>query len=251
MSIDGKVALVTGASRGIGAAIARELAARGAAVAVNHRDSADAAEQVVKEITAAGGRALAVRADVTDAGAVREMAAQVEAGLGPVDILVLNAHGFDEKVRALPLEVDVEALASVVSGQIRATMLPVQAFVPGMVERGGGSVVFISALIARDPWPMSITHGAAKAAMELAAKVLARTEARHGVRVNTVIAGITRTQASDQIPQDKLQKQAALIPMQRIGEPEDVARAVAALAGDDTAYVTGAFVPACGGALII
>lgn len=246
----GRVALVTGSSRGIGAATARELAARGAAVAINYRSRAADAERVVAEIESGGGRALAVAADVTSRADVEAATKRVEAALGPVDILVTNAHGFDESIRDFPLAVDVEDLATIVSGQVRAVMFPVQAVVPGMVERGTGAVVMVSAQQARDPWIRSITHGTAKAAMEAIAKFLARYLGPTGVRVNTVIAGVTRTESSAQIRPERLAAAVEAIPMGRMGEPEDVARLAAALASDDAAYVTGAFVPACGGALI-
>jgi len=248
--IAGRVALVTGASRGIGAAIARELAARGAQVAINYRSREADAQRVVAEIEAGGGRALAVAADVTDRAGTAEMVKRVEAALGPVGILVTNAHGFDESIRAFPLDVDVDDLTAIVSGQLRAVLHPVQTCVPGMVERGGGAVVMISALQARDPWIRSITHGTAKAAMEATAKFLARYLGPTGVRVNTVIAGVTRTESSAQIPAERLAAAVEAVPMKRMGEPADIARLVAALASDDSAYVTGAFVPACGGALI-
>ncbi|MEV1241803.1 SDR family NAD(P)-dependent oxidoreductase [Nonomuraea sp. NPDC050022] len=246
-----RVALVTGSSRGIGAAIARELAARGASVAVNYRRRESDARRVVADIESAGGRAVAVGADVTSKAEVEEMVKRVEATLGPIGILVINAHGFDESIRDFPLDVDVEDLTAIVSGQIRAVLLSVQACVPGMVERGAGAVVTISALQARDPWIRSITHGTAKAAMEAIAKFLARYLAPTGVRVNTVIAGVTRTESSAQIRPERLAAAVEMVPMKRMGEPEDIARLVAALASDDSSYVTGAFVPACGGALIL
>jgi 3-oxoacyl-[acyl-carrier protein] reductase len=249
--IAGKVALVTGSSRGIGAAIARELATRGALVAVNYRRREAEADQVVAAIEAAGGRAVAVGADITNRAEVEAMVKRVEETLGPIGILVTNAHGFDESIREFPLDVEVEDLTAIVSGQIRAVLHAVQICVPGMVERGTGAVVMISALQARDPWIRSITHGTAKAAMEAIAKFLARYLAPTGVRVNTVIAGVTRTESSAQIPAERLAAAVELIPMKRMGEPQDVARLVASLASDDTAYVTGAFVPACGGALVM
>ena len=217
---------------------------------MNYRRSSADAEAVVAQIEAAGGRAMAVSADVTCEAEVNAMVAKVEAELGPISVLVLNAHGFDESIRAFPLDVDVENLVTVVSGQLRAVMLPVRACVPGMVARKSGAVVMVSALVARDPWIRSITHGTAKAAMEAVAKFLARYLAPNGVRVNTAIAGVTRTDASAQIPAERLAMAVEAVPMKRMGEPEDVARLVAALASDDTLYVTGAFVPACGGSLI-
>ncbi|MEU7742774.1 SDR family oxidoreductase [Nonomuraea sp. NPDC049158] len=254
MGIDtlaGKVALVTGASRGIGAATSLELAGRGAAVAVNYRTSEQHALAVADRIERAGGRAITARGDITSSTDVVAMAEVVARDLGEPDILVLNAHGFDEAIREFPLDIEPETLVSVVSGQLRAVMLPVRAFVPGMVKRGSGSVVFVSAVLARDPWIRSIAAGTAKAAMEAVAKFLSRYTAPHGVRVNTAIVGVTRTDAAAQVPKERLAEAVRDVPMGRMGEPEEVARAIAALCTDDMSYVTGAFVPTCGGSLIL
>jgi 3-oxoacyl-[acyl-carrier protein] reductase len=193
-------------------------------------------------------------ADIDDLripGQVSTLAEVMTRGLGEVDLLVLNAHGFDESIREFPLDIEPATLAAVVSGQLMAAMLPVRAFVPGMMKRESGAVVFVSAVIARDPWTRSIAAGTAKAAMEAVAKFLSRYVAAQGVRVNTAIAGVTRTDAASQVPADRLAEAVRGVPMGRMGEPEEVARVVAALCTSDMSYVTGAFVPACGGSLIV
>lgn len=166
----GRVALVTGASRGIGAATARLLAVEGAAVGVNFRHSCEAAEAVVAQIEGAGGRALAVRADVTDEDAVATMVDQVGSTLGPIDVLVLNAAGVTDPARVPFLEVPRRAIESTVLGQLRAVVVPSQAVLPGMLERGGGSLIVVSSETARKAHENLLAWSTAEAAIEGAAR---------------------------------------------------------------------------------
>ncbi|MEU7146148.1 SDR family oxidoreductase [Nocardia sp. NPDC046473] len=247
----GKVALVTGASRGIGAAIAKELAARGCQVAINYHNSDGDARRVAEEITAAGGRAAPFQGDVTDIDQVNAMVAKVAADLGAPEILVLNAPGFTGEVRGSTMGLSPELLLHGMSSQVRASLLPVYAAVPGMVELGHGSVVFISDPFARHPRAGAIGHALASASIEVAAKTLALELGPQGIRVNAVIPGVTRTEASlSWMKQEGLDAMAARLPLQRVGEPEDVARAVALLVSPDLDYVTGCFIPVAGGGVI-
>jgi len=246
---------VTGASGEIGGAIAAELAARGAAVAVNYRNSADAAAKVVAGIEEHGGRAIAVRADVTDTDGTAALVGEVESTLGPIDLLVLNTTAFTTHLRGPFLGLQVDDLVENMAAQARAALRPVAAIAPGMVQRGRGSIVFISDSFARTEKVGTIGHGVAKAPMESAMKHLALELGPAGVRVNTVIPGATRSPNLD--ASTRLQHEGRLAPvieatpLRKIAEPQDVANAVALLAGPDCGHVTGAFLPVSGGYLVI
>ncbi|MGW6907318.1 SDR family NAD(P)-dependent oxidoreductase [Streptomyces sp. NPDC054940] len=253
--LKGKVALVTGASREIGGAIARELAARGAAVAVNYHRSAEGAAKVAASIEEAGGRAVAIGGDVTDAAQTAEIVAATERELGPVDILVLNTTGFSNHLRGPFLGMEVDALVDNMAAQARAVLRPVAAVAPGMAERGTGAIVFISDSFARTQLVGTIGHGLTKAPMESAMRHLALELGPRGVRVNTVIPGATRspnlTVSAKGQHDGKLEPVIQATPLRKIGEPQDVANAVALLAGPETSHVTGAFLPVSGGLLLL
>ena len=171
MSLAGNVALVTGASRGIGAAVAKALAAQGAAVAVNYFGSEAAAEGVVQKIRASGGRAVAVRADARDQAQVEIMAATVKAQFGPIGILVLNASiGFP---MAGILEYPWEAFQAKLLGELGAAFHGCRAVAPQMIERQGGSIVAITSGLARNPGWGFCAHSAAKAGLEGFVRALA------------------------------------------------------------------------------
>jgi NAD(P)-dependent dehydrogenase (short-subunit alcohol dehydrogenase family) len=255
-SLDGKVALVTGAGRNIGAVIAAELASRGAAVALNYRNSVAGAEQGVKDIEKNGGRAAAYQADVRDTAQVETMVAAAERDLGPIDILVLNATGFDDVLRGAALSHTVDELGEEMIDQFRAAMVPAYALAPRMVERKTGNIVFVSAIYARRTYAGGMGHALAKVGCETAMKHLAVELGPSNVRVNTVIPDVTRSDGFERaIKMEHVAKQLDSyiggIPMQRIAEPEEVARAVAVVASDEMSYVTGAFLPVAGGNLII
>jgi 3-oxoacyl-[acyl-carrier protein] reductase len=254
-SLDGKVALVTGAGRNIGAEIAAELARRGAAVAINYRKSAEGAERGVRRIERDGGRAAAYQADVRDAEQVQSMIDAAERDLGPIDILVLNATGFDDVLRGAALSHTVDELGEEIIDQFRAAMVPAYALAPRMVERKTGNIIFISAIYPRRTLAGGLGHALAKVSVETAMKHLAVELGPDGIRVNTVIPDVTRSEGFERaIKMEHVAKQLdsyiGNIPLRRIAEPEEVARAVAVVAGDDMSYVTGAFIPVAGGNLI-
>jgi NAD(P)-dependent dehydrogenase (short-subunit alcohol dehydrogenase family) len=254
-SLDGRVALVTGAGRNIGAVIAAELAARGAAVAVNYRKSAEGAEQGVRDIERAGGRAAAYQADVRDADQVATMIENAERDLGPIDTLVLNATGFDDVLRGPALSHTVDELGEEIIDQFRAAMVPAYALAPKMVERENGSIVFISAIYPRRTYAGGMGHALAKVSVETAMKHLAVELGPSKIRVNTVIPDVTRSEGFERaIKLEHVAKQLdgyiSGIPLQRIAEPEEVARAVAVMVSEEMSYVSGAFLPVAGGNLI-
>lgn len=247
-SMKGRVAIVTGASRGIGAATARLLAAEGAAVAVNYHQSEAAARAVVDAIVRADGRAVAVRADVRDP---REVAALVETAtreLGPVDTLVSNAAiGFP--VRPF-LEYAWEDFRAKLEGELAAAFHACKAVTPGMIARRAGCIVLVSSGLSRRPGPGFCAHSAAKSGLDGFARALALELGPHGVRVNVVAPGLTDTDATAHQPEASKLATARATPLGRIGMPEDVAGAVLALAADTARFVTGVYLPVSGGALM-
>jgi 3-oxoacyl-[acyl-carrier protein] reductase len=243
MSLAGNVALVTGASRGIGAAVAEALAAQGAAVAVNYFGSEAAAQAVVSRIQAAGGEALAVKADARDRVQMEIMAATVKAQLGPIGILVLNASiGFP---MAGFLEYPWEAFEAKLLGELGAAFHGCRAVVPQMLERKGGAILAISSGLARDPGWGFCAHSAAKAGLEGFVRALAFELGPMGIRVNAVAPGLTLTDATAHIPDKHKTAAAAQAPLRRNGRAEDVAQAVVGLLQAD--FVTGATLPVNGG----
>ena len=243
MSLAGEVALVTGASRGIGAAIAKALAAQGVLVAVNYFGSEAAAQAVVAEIRAKGGRVLAVKADARDRSQVEAMAATVKAELGPIGILVLNASiGFPmEGFSSYPWE----AFQAKLVGELGAAFHGCQAVVPQMLEQKSGSIVAITSGLARDPGWGFCAHSAAKAGLEGFVRALAFELGPQGIRVNAVAPGLTLTDATARLPEPHKAAAAAHTPLRRNGQAEDVAEAVLGIL--QAGFVSGATLPVNGG----
>ena len=245
MSLTGKTALVTGASRGIGAACARLLAARGASVAVNYFRAQAAAGEVAAGIAAAGGRAVALPGDVRDAGQVRDLVERTVAELGPIDILVLNAGP------AVPWKPVTELTAAEFEAKVldeaRSFFLPAKAVMPAMIERRRGCIIGISSGLSRFPAYGFSAHTTSKPAVDGLMKSLAFELGPYGIRVNTVAPGLTRTDATAHMSAGQVQAIADHTPLRRVGEADDVAGIVAALADDATAFVSGAYIPVSGG----
>ncbi|PIO96444.1 SDR family oxidoreductase [Pleomorphomonas carboxyditropha] len=249
MRLENSVALVTGASRGIGASVGRMLAGYGAAVGVNYFSNRDAAEAVVADIAATGGRAIAVQGDSRDPDAMTAAAREVESALGPIDILVINA------AMAFPtrpfLDIGWADFEAKVTGEVASAFHVCKAVAPGMAARRHGSIIAISSTLSRQPAPGYSAHTTAKSGLDGFVKSLALELGPHGVRANIVAPGITDTDATAHIPGDVKAAMAEHIPLRRRGTPDDIARVVAFLASDASGYLTGAYLPANGGNLML
>ncbi len=244
------VVLVTGASRGIGAVTARLAAARGYAVGVNYRADRAAAEAVVRAITGSGGAAVALRADVAvEADVVRLFAACDEA-LGPITALVNNAGVVDVKARVD--EFDLARLQRMFAINVFGTILCAREAVRRMSTRhggAGGAIVNVSSVASRIGSPGEyVDYAAAKGAVDVFTIGLAKEVATEGIRVNAVRPGIAHTgiHASGGQP-DRIERIAPLVPMQRGGQPEEIAHAILWLLSDEASYTSGALLDVAGG----
>lgn len=236
------VALVTGASRGLGAVIARRLAADGLAVAVNYHSDQAGADQVVAAVRAGGGTAEAFAADVTDESAVLSLAAAVTARLGPVEVLVANATGPQPSV---PFEdLTWQSHLDQLTFFVKSPTLLVQAVLPGMKERGGGRVIQIGSDIVDRNLPGMSAYIAAKGAQHAITEVWARELGPYGVTVNVVAPGWIPVERHAGVDESAYR---AEVPLGRMGTPEDIAAAVSYLASEGGAFVTGQRITVNGG----
>ncbi|HEX8392651.1 MAG TPA: SDR family oxidoreductase [Longimicrobium sp.] len=251
MLLNGKVALVTGASRGIGAAIARELAAQGAAVGVNYYRSEAAAGEVVAAIQSAGGRAVALAADVRDGDAVRMMADRLAAEFGGVDVLVNNAlHNYRfDPVANVPFErMDWDGFQDQIDGTVRAAVHTCQAVLPHFRARGGGRIVNILTNLITHPVVQYHAYTTAKSAMLGFSRNLAAELGPENVTVNMIAGGLIMTTAASEPTTPEVQEIVrGSTPLRRLGQPDDIARAVTALASDLLGFATGQYIAVDGG----
>jgi 3-oxoacyl-[acyl-carrier protein] reductase len=234
-SLEGKTALVTGGSRGIGAAVARELARAGATVVVGYRSGADEAEAIASEID---GRA--VQADVSNVDDAKRLVEEA----GDLDVLVNNAGITRDGVLARMSDDDWR---SVLETNLSSVFYTCRAVSRGMMKRRGGSIVNLSSIVGlHGNWGQS-NYAASKGGIVAFTKSLAQELGSRGVRANVVAPGYIKTQLTDAIPEEAQQQMLGLTPLGRFGEPEDVARAVRFLSSDDASFITGEVVVVGGG----
>jgi len=244
-----RVALVTGSSRGIGAAIATLFASHGAHVAVHGRDP-HGIEAVTSRIRQAGGHAIAVSGDVTRADQIDAMREAIEQQLGPLDILVANAGG--SATRPGPIaELSEADWRQVIDANLTATFLTIKAFLPAMSERGRGTIVTMSSAAARRPTAQSpLAYAVAKAGIELLTRELALQAGPAGVRINAIAPELILTERNQQLPDAVTEQLRLAHPIQRLGLPEDVAEAALYLVSDRASWISGIVLDVAGGSVL-
>ncbi len=243
-ALEGKLALVTGASRGIGAAIAHDLARAGARLLVNYRERQDAAEAIVAEIIASGGSAETLGFDVADAAAVDGAMREIAARLGNVDILINNAG---VSADGLILRTSEEAWDRVLDVNLKGVFHCTKAVTRGMMRARAGRIINVSSVAGFMGNTGQAAYAAAKAGVIGFTKAAAREFASRQITVNAVAPGLIATDMLEEMQAAARDMVTALIPLQRLGRPEDVAAAVTFLAGPGGAYITGQVIHVNGG----
>jgi 3-oxoacyl-[acyl-carrier protein] reductase len=243
-----KVAVVTGASRGIGRAIALEFGREGAAVAVCYVQQAREAENVVREITAGGRGAFAVELDVRDRPRCKEALAETAERFGGIDILVNNA-GINH--RCTFEETTDEDWDLIMAVNLKGPFICSQEVFPHMIARGGGRIINISSVAGEYHGPKTVHYAVSKAGLNSLTKVLARYGAKHNILVNAVAPGIMLTdQTADELKSPAGEKIVGMTLLKRPGQPSDVASACVFLASDEQTYMTGQVLSMSGGAVL-
>jgi 3-oxoacyl-[acyl-carrier protein] reductase len=244
--LSGKVAVVTGASKGIGAGIAQELAAQGASVVVNYASSKEGAEKVVAAISRTGGKAMAIGGSVAHAREIDNLFAETVKAFGKVDILVNNAGVY----AFVPLEqITEDDIDRMYGTNVKGLLLATKACVPLMPPEGG-SVINIGSVASEQTPPMSVVYSGTKGAVDAITRVLAKELGPRKIRVNAVNPGPVATEgfkASGVEGSDFEKQMLQSTPLGRLGNPQDIATVVAFLASEDARWVTGSLIQAAGG----
>jgi NAD(P)-dependent dehydrogenase (short-subunit alcohol dehydrogenase family) len=241
-----RVAVITGASRGIGAATALVLAKKRFRVVVNYRSSAEEADEVVGVVKAAGGEALAIRADVTEPDDVAAMFAETERHWGRVDALVHNALIPYDVVSFADLS--WEQLGGKLDRELHAAFLVTKAVVPGMISRSFGRLIYMTTILSRRPRAGMINLGTAKAAMDQFVRYVALEVAPHGITANLVSPATVAGATSDKLlASEDVRRLGAGNPMGRLVTPDEVAQTIAFVASEDSGFITGHCVEVNGG----
>jgi 3-oxoacyl-[acyl-carrier protein] reductase len=247
--LSGQIALVTGATGELGRVIAHTLAERGADIAVHYHSNANTAVELCAEIDGMGRRSLAVQADVSDREAVAAMHAAIEEKLGAPGIVVLNAVS---KYTWTPvLEQPLDDFEDQFRSCVAQTVLITQAFAPAMVARGTGRIIGISSEAALQCYTLHSAYAAGKRGMDGVLRCLAREVGPHGVTVNQIAPGWVVTDKDREAGKESHPGYESAVPLRRRGEDIDIAAAVAFLASEQARFITGAFLPVCGGNVMV
>ena len=246
MSFEGRVALITGASRGIGRATAWELSQRGADLAINYRSHPEEADQLAEQVRALGRRVIVIQADVAVQQAVEDMVARTVSDLGRLDCFVSNAAYSDRK---LMVEADMDEFCRTVNVTMWGAFFGVRAAAQQMIRQNdGGSIAVVSSPHAVMPIPTSMAYNMSKAAIDHMSRTAAIELAQHGIRVNIVHPGWIDTPGERKyFTEEQMIEGAKQLPLGRLGQPDEVAKAIAYVLSDDASYMTGSTLTIDGG----
>ena len=248
MRFEGKLALVTGASRGIGKATAMKLANEGSNVAVHYANSAIQAEDVCQQICALGRQSIAVQADIADRESVNKMAEKITADLGAIDLLVNNAGAVvDSNFDELTPEQWDRTVAINLTGPFNV----IWAVKAGMMARKFGRIVNVSSIAALAVRPNQLAYAAAKAGVIALTKSCCEPFARHNIRINSVAPGLIATDMVSEVSPEMIENLCSTTPMGRMGEPGEMANVIAFLLSEESSFMTGSTVVASGGRILI
>ncbi|MBG9547814.1 short-chain dehydrogenase [Cytobacillus firmus] len=240
-----KVAIITGASRGIGAATAKLFAENGAKVVVNYANNESAAEEIVESIRENGGQSISIQADVRNQDQMSSLVNQTISHFGKVDILVNNA-AINFAMKSFS-DMEWDEFKPKIEEEMKAAFISTKSVLPIMKEQKYGKLVYISSGLSHQPIPGFIAHGTAKAAMNSFVRYLAQELGPYNITANTISPGMVETDATKHTPAEEKEKTAMFTPLGRIANPEDIARAALFFASDQSAFMTGTYVPVSGG----
>jgi 3-oxoacyl-[acyl-carrier protein] reductase len=249
LELKNKVAIITGASRGIGAASTKALAHHGATVVINYIKSKEKAEELLDEIKKAGGKGMVCQADVRNQDAVDDMVESILNEFGKIDILVNNAN-INFPIKPF-IELTWDQIEAKILGEMKALYNCSQAVLKDMLVRKSGKLIFVSSSLSRFPGFGFSAHAAAKSAMDGIAKVMAKELGPAGITVNVVGPGLTITDATAGQPKEVHEQVAAITPLRRLGMPDDIAGVVLFLASSLSDYLNGEYIPVTGGSFMI
>ena len=240
----GKVALITGASRGIGRAIAIELAKNGANIAINYNSNFKSAKETQKLVNKTGVKSEIIKADVSKEKSIKLLIKQTEKKLGPIDLLVTNAG--IALLSKDPLKLDYKIWKKTMATNVDGTLLPIKEVLPGMIKRKYGRIVCLSSIAGLGMRPNMITYGTSKAAVIALVRNLSAAVAPH-IRINSVAPGLIETDMIESLDKKTRKNMIENTPLKRIGKPQDIANSVCYLLSDRSDYTTGQTIVTDGG----